>query len=167
MSKRGSDKYFRERRLFLTGAVVTSGWKYVAGVELDLSPEISGVSCRPSEINQVLLNLIVNSAHAIEEAAASNPSSKGKISIATRREHDEVVVCVADTGCGIPEAICDRIYDPFFTTKAIGRGTGQGLAITHRLVCEHHGGSIACESKVGEGTRFTIRLPNPTASRLG
>jgi signal transduction histidine kinase len=77
---------------------VTSGWKYVAGVELDLSPEISGVSCRPSEINQVLLNLIVNSAHAIEEAAASNPSSKGKISIATRREHDEVVVCVADTG---------------------------------------------------------------------
>jgi len=65
---------------------------------------------------------------------------------------------VADTGCGIPEAIRHKVYDPFFTTKAIGKGTGQGLAITHRIV-ERHGGSITFDSEVGTGTRFTIRLP--------
>jgi len=139
--------------------VTRNQWKYVAEVELDLSPGVTSVACHPSEINQVLLNLIVNAAQAIEDVAGAGGGAKGRIAIATRLDGGDAVITVADTGGGIPEAIRGRIYDAFFTTKAVGRGTGQGLAIAHRIVQEHHGGTIAFESTVGKGTCFTIRLP--------
>src|SRR5690606_14244539 len=96
-----------------------------------------------------------NAAHAIADAGGE----RGTITVRTRREGDHVVLTVADTGSGIPEAIRDRILAPFFTTKAVGKGTGQGLAIAHRVVVEHHRGTIALESEVGHGTSFVIRLP--------
>jgi PAS domain S-box-containing protein len=142
-----------------TVTVAKNEWKYVADVTLDLAPDLPAVACNPSEINQVLLNLIVNAAHAIGDVVGRDGKSKGEINIATRANDECVVITVADTGCGIPEAIRDKIYDPFFTTKAIGKGTGQGLAIAHRIIRERHGGTIECESTVGKGTQFVIRLP--------
>ncbi len=142
-----------------TLTVAKNEWKYVADVTLDLAPDLPAVACNPSEINQVLLNLIVNAAHAISDMAGGDTKNKGEIKISTRADGADVVITVADTGCGIPDAIRDKIYDPFFTTKAVGKGTGQGLAIAHRIIRERHRGTIECESTVGKGTRFVIRLP--------
>lgn len=147
------------RAIETTVTIAKNEWKYVADVKLDLAPNLVAVAGNPSEINQVLLNLIVNAAHAIGEIKHADDVSKGTIEISTRIEGEHAVIAVADTGCGIPEEIRERIYDPFFTTKALGKGTGQGLAITHRIVAERHGGTIQCESTVGKGTRFIIRLP--------
>jgi PAS domain S-box-containing protein len=142
-----------------TVTVAKNEWKYVADVKLDLAPDLCAVACNPSEINQVMLNLIVNAAHAIGDVAGRDGKSKGEITIATRADGDHVVITVADTGCGISPANRHKVYDPFFTTKPIGKGTGQGLAITHRIVTERHGGTISFDSTVGKGTRFVIRLP--------
>jgi signal transduction histidine kinase len=133
-------------------------WKYVADVTLDLATDLPAVACNPSEINQVLLNIIVNAAHAISEVTGDS-KKKGEIKISTRADGADVVITIADTGCGIPDAIREKIYDPFFTTKAVGKGTGQGLAIAHRIIRERHRGTIECDSTVGKGTRFIIRLP--------
>jgi two-component system, NtrC family, sensor kinase len=142
-----------------TVTVARNEWKYVADVKLDLAPDLPAIACNPSEINQVLLNLIVNSAQAIGDVVGGDGKTKGEIAIGTRADDDCVVITVADTGGGIPEAIRHKVFDPFFTTKAIGKGTGQGLAITHRIVTERHGGSITFDSTVGKGTQFEIRLP--------
>src|SRR5262249_54957346 len=84
---------------------------------------------------------------------------KGKIRIATRHDGDFVEVAVEDTGCGIAAENVDRIFDPFFTTKKVGKGTGQGLAIVRRVVVDRHGGTIDVQSKLGQATRFVVRLP--------
>jgi signal transduction histidine kinase len=141
-----------------TVTVAKNEWKYVANVTLELAPDVPAIACNPSEINQVLLNLVVNAAHAIGEVVGRDEKTKGEIVIGTRADGDHVVVTVADSGCGIPEAIRHKVYDPFFTTKGIGKGTGQGLAITHRIV-QRHGGTITFDTAVGKGTRFVIRLP--------
>jgi signal transduction histidine kinase len=112
----------------------------------------------PGEFNQLVLNLIVNAAHAIADLPGREPGSLGRITVRTRREGDAAVVAVSDTGCGMDEAVRARIFEPFFTTKVVGRGTGQGLAITHRVV-QRHGGTIGVESAPGRGTTFTVRLP--------
>ena len=102
------------------------------------------------KLQQVLLNLFLNAKDAMPRG--------GWLTIATRLEGDRAVVEVADTGSGIPSEYIARIYDPFFTTKAIGQGTGLGLSITYGIVREHDG-AIACDSTVGQGTRFTVTLP--------
>jgi len=107
----------------------------------------------------VLLNLIVNAAHAIAEKNGNDRSQKGKIAISTRHDQQWVEIRISDTGVGIPPHIRDKVYDPFFTTKPVGRGTGQGLAIAHAVVTERHGGTIDFESQVGHGTTFIVRLP--------
>ncbi len=147
-----------------TVTVAKNEWKYVAEVTLDLAPDLVPIACNPSEINQVLLNLIVNAAHAIESTGSREAEKKGEIRIRTTGAEDYVEISILDNGCGIPAAIRERIYDPFFTTKEVGKGTGQGLAISHRIITERHGGTIRCESTVGEGTEFVIRLPVGTAS---
>lgn len=114
--------------------------------------DIPLVSCSPSQINQVFLNLITNAAQATDEAT-------GAIIITTRRVNDtSVAVDVEDNGHGIPAETLPRIFDPFFTTKDVGKGTGLGLSIAFRIVDEH-GGRLTVESKVGQGTRFTVTLP--------
>ncbi|HEX5048134.1 MAG TPA: ATP-binding protein [Gammaproteobacteria bacterium] len=150
-----------------TVTIARNEWKYVADVELDLAAELPHVACFPSEINQVVLNLLVNAAHAVGEVF-DGENGKGAIRIGTRRDGADVLIEIEDNGCGIPEAILHKIWDPFFTTKEVGKGTGQGLAIAHRIVVDHHGGAIRVTSNVGKGSRFTIRLPiEPPAPEAG
>jgi signal transduction histidine kinase len=111
-----------------------------------------------SEFNQVILNLIVNAAHAIGDVVRDS-NQKGSIRISTRRDDGWVEVRVSDTGAGIPEDIRTKIFTPFFTTKEVGKGTGQGLAISHSVIVRKHQGTIHFESEVGVGTTFVIRLP--------
>ena len=130
-------------------------WKYFAEVETDLDRSLPQIKCLPGEIGQVVLNLVVNAAHAIEAAEREN----GLIRITTRRKEDFVLIDVTDNGCGVPDEIKNRIYDPFFTTKDIGHGTGQGLSIAFNAVVNKHKGTIDCDSREGEGTTFTVALP--------
>ncbi len=138
-----------------TLTVSRNEYKYVADVETDLG-NVPAIMGNAGELGQVLLNLIVNAAHAIGAAGGA----RGTISIATAVDDDgdTVVIEVADTGCGIPDAARERIFEPFFTTKEVGKGTGQGLAISRSIV-ERHGGTLSFRSEVGRGTTFTVRLP--------
>ena len=134
-------------------------WKYVAELETDFDESLSLVPCFQAELNQVILNLIVNAAHAIAEANKDNPSQMGTIRISTRREDNWAKIYISDTGSGIPQEIRHKIFDLFFTTKDPGKGTGQGLAISHSVIVEKHKGTITLESKEGKGTTFIISLP--------
>ena len=106
----------------------------------------------------MILNLIVNSAHAIADVVKDS-GDMGKIHIATRRDGVAVEIRVSDTGCGIPKANQSKVFDPFFTTKPVGKGTGQGLAIAYGVIVQKHGGTIQLESEPGNGATFVIRLP--------
>ncbi len=139
--------------------VARNEWKYVAEVETDLAQDLPMIQGLSGELNQVLLNMIVNAAHAIEEAVEQGVRQKGMIRIETRNRQDHVELCIQDTGMGIPEEIQHRIFDPFFTTKKYGKGTGQGLALTYSIVVKHHQGNIRFTTKPKEGTRFIIALP--------
>ncbi len=142
-----------------TITVASNEWKYVATVDTDFADNLPPIMCFQQEVNQVILNLIVNAAHAIESGRAANSEDKGVIRIATRTLDGEVEVTVSDTGCGIPDEIKTRIFDPFFTTKEVGKGTGQGLAMAYRTIVEQHRGFLGVDSTPGEGTTFIIRLP--------
>ena len=147
------------RAINSTIIVASNEWKYVAELQTDLEPNLPAVFAVEGMFNQVILNLIVNAAHAIADKLESQAARKGIILISTRSVDDSIEVRVRDTGGGIPQAIRDRIFDPFFTTKPLGKGTGQGLAIAHDAIVDKHGGTIAVESQVGEGTTFVVRLP--------
>lgn len=133
-------------------------WKYVAEITTDLDPELPPVPCLAGEFNQVILNLIVNAAHAISDTA-QGASHKGEIHITTRQDGPSVEIRVSDNGCGIPESIQSKVFDPFFTTKPVGKGTGQGLALAHSVIVQKHHGTIRLESQPGTGTTFVIHLP--------
>ncbi|MCA9473636.1 MAG: ATP-binding protein [Nitrospirales bacterium] len=145
-----------------TVTVTRNEWKYVADVQTDLAPDLPKIPALPGEFHQVLLNLIVNAAHAIEEANGNQEGPKGRIIIQTRKHEDWVELRIQDSGTGIPEKIRDRIFDPFFTTKDVGKGTGQGLAIVHDVIVQKHKGRITVKTAVGSGTTFIIHLPLKT-----
>jgi signal transduction histidine kinase len=138
--------------------VARNEYKYVAELHLDLDPSIPLVPCVPGEFNQVILNLIVNAAHAVADAM-SESGERGEIRLETRLREPWVEIRVLDTGCGIPDENLGRIFDPFFTTKEVGRGTGQGLAIVHTAIVKRHHGSVSVESELGKGSVFTVRIP--------
>src|SRR5215475_13213154 len=120
-------------------------------VRRELAPAPAIISGLEHQLQQVFLNLFLNARDAMPRG--------GWLSVSTHFDEDGMVVVeVADTGSGIPSEYLARIYDPFFTTKAIGRGTGLGLSITYGIVCDHSG-SIQCDSTIGQGTRFTLTLP--------
>jgi signal transduction histidine kinase len=119
---------------------------------------IPNVICSPSQINQVLLNLITNAAQATRDDASGVITIRSSV-----RGENQVVVEVEDNGHGIPEEVIPKIFDPFFTTRDVGQGTGLGLSIVYKIV-EQHGGRISVISKVGVGTRFTVQLPVVAAS---
>jgi PAS domain S-box-containing protein len=142
-----------------TITVARNEWKYVAEMETHFDPDLPLVSGLLDEFNQVILNIILNAAHAIADIVGDGSNGKGTITIGTHRENDWAEIRISDTGTGIPEEIRLKVFDPFFTTKEVGKGTGQGLAIAHNVVVEKHGWTIAFETEVGKGTTFIIRLP--------
>jgi signal transduction histidine kinase len=158
----GSDKKQSidlNRAIESTLTVSRSEWKYAGEVVTKFDPDLPLVPCFPNEFNQVILNLIVNAAQAILEGADESSTPQGTITISTTHENDWVEVRIQDTGTGIPEEIRSKVFDHFFTTKGVGKGTGQGLAIAYSIIVEKHGGTINFESEVGEGTTFIVRLP--------
>ncbi len=142
-----------------TITVARNEWKYVADMETEFDPSLPMVSCLPGEFNQVILNLIVNAAHAIGDVIKKGGPEKGKIKVQTSHCIAWAEIRIQDTGSGIPKDVQSRIFDPFFTTKEIGKGTGQGLAIARSVVVGKHGGTIHFETEEGKGTTFIIRLP--------
>jgi two-component system NtrC family sensor kinase len=142
-----------------TITVARNEWKYIAEVKTELDPALPPVPCLAGELNQVILNLLINATHAIAAVVGETGEKKGTINVSTRHCGDWVEILVQDSGTGIPEKIRSRIFEPFFTTKGVGKGTGQGLAISRSVVVDKHGGTIDFESQVGKGTTFRIRLP--------
>lgn len=134
-------------------------WKYVADLVPELDPALPMIPLRIDEMNQVVLNLIVNAAHAIGDALKQSGAPKGVITVRTKQEGDNVLLEVEDNGTGIPESAQSHIFEPFFTTKGVGKGTGQGLAIIRTIVVKNHGGTISFTTVPGKGTTFRIRLP--------
>ena len=146
-----------------TAVVATNEWKYHAELKTDLDSNLPFVPCNIGEINQVVLNLIVNAAHAIRDSELKD--GKGLILVSTRQYDQYVVITIQDNGGGIPEHVQGKIFEPFFTTKEVGVGTGQGLAIAHNVITKSHGGHIWFETEQGKGTTFFIRLSLDTPSQ--
>jgi histidine kinase len=145
------------RAIESTLMIAANECKYLAEVQTDLA-ELPLVRCNGGEINQAVLNLVINAAHAIRDVVGDT-GARGKIMVSTRQDGGEVEIAISDTGTGIPPPVRDKIYDPFFTTKEVGRGTGQGLAIVRSVVVDKHQGSLRFDTESGVGTTFYIRLP--------
>lgn len=143
-----------ERVARSSASVSRNSWKELAEVEFAFPEDMPLVPCVASELSQVFLNLIVNSAHAMEGLGR-----EGRIVVSGSVEGDSAVITIEDNGCGMPEEVRARIFDPFFTTKGVGKGTGQGLSIARDVVVSRHGGHIEVESEPGRGTRFIMHLP--------
>jgi signal transduction histidine kinase len=126
------------RSINSTITVARNEWKYVSDLETDFDSTLPMISCLPGEFNQVILNLIVNAAHAIAEAAKKGGPEKGKSRCKPGIVPSGLEIRIQDTGTGIPEKVRARIFDPFFTTKEIGKGTGQGLAIARSVIVDKH-----------------------------
>lgn len=141
-----------------TITVSRNEWKYVSDVVTEFDPELPLVPCLPGEFNQVILNLIINAAHAVAEKVGTS-AEKGSITVSTLKQDTWAEIRISDTGPGIPEEIQSRVFDPFFTTKEVGKGTGQGLAIARSIIVDKHGGSLAFDTEPGAGTTFIIRMP--------
>jgi signal transduction histidine kinase len=148
------------RAIGSTITVSRNEWKYVAEMETDFDPSLPLVPCMPGEFNQVILNLIVNAAHAIEDVVRKGGPGKGKIRVQTLNFPEWAEIRIQDSGTGIPQEVRTRVFDPFFTTKEVGKGTGQGLAIARSVIVDKHGGDIQFETEEGKGTTFVIRLPH-------
>ena len=131
--------------------IVNNELKYKASIVRDYG-DLPEIECMPSRLNQVFLNLLVNAGQSIE--------GNGTITISTGFDDSEAWIAIADTGCGIAPENLNRIFDPFYTTKPVGQGTGLGLSVSHSIV-RKHGGRIDVDSEPGKGTRFTVRLPLP------
>ncbi len=148
-----------------TLTVCRNEWRYVAQVETYLDRNLPLVECHPGELNQTILNLVVNAAHAIGDSKKPQTSGLGKITVTSRMSDGFAEIEIRDSGDGIPGGHWNKIFDPFFTTKAVGRGTGQGLAIVHSVIVDHHGGTIDFETG-DKGTTFVLRIPITATNRI-
>jgi two-component system NtrC family sensor kinase len=145
------------RAITTTLNMARNEYKAVAEVVTDFG-EVRPVRCHAGDVNQVVLNLLLNAAHAIGDVVGGS-GAKGRITIRTRAIAGFVEISIADTGDGIPEAVRPRIFEPFVTTKELGRGAGQGLTLSRGIVVEKLQGSLHFETETGKGTTFFIRLP--------
>ena len=140
-----------------TVIVAKNEWKYYAEMKLELDPDLPSLLCLPGELNQSILNMIINAAHAIKEKYKNQ--QRGLITIRTHHDISNIYIEISDNGAGIPDDIKDKIFIPFFTTKEIGKGTGQGLNIVYQVLVEKHHGSIVVSSEPNQGTTFKLTLP--------
>jgi len=114
----------------------------------------------PGDLGRVLLNLFTNAFYAVQKRQlAAGPGYAPTVQVRTRRAGEEVEICIRDNGTGIPKAVRQKIFQPFFTTKPSGEGTGLGLSLAHDIVVQGHGGTLAVDSQEGEFTEFVVRLP--------
>ncbi|GEM_PF-779051 len=137
--------------------VCKSEWKYTAEMQLNLDSGLPDIECYPSMIGQSIINLVINAAHAIEEQG-TDTSDPGLIKVSTRKAGDRISIEVADNGAGINASDQKKIFDPFYTTKAPGKGTGQGLSLVRTIVVDRHGGDLKVESEIAKGTRILIEI---------
>jgi len=137
------------RNLDSTLNIVWNELKYKATVNKEYG-DLPQVECYPQQLNQVFMNLLVNASQAMEK--------QGEINLTTRAVDGHVEIKVSDTGVGIPKESLSKIFDPFFTSKDVGKGTGLGLNIAYNII-QKHKGTIEVDSTVGAGTTFTIRIP--------
>ena len=121
--------------------------------------QLPSVECYPSQLNQVFLNLIGNAIDALEPGAIAGEIETPTIFIRTILKDKQAIVCIADNGPGMSAETARKIFDPFFSTKAIGKGTGLGLSISYSIVVERHGGELSCVSSPGSGAEFIISIP--------
>ncbi len=135
--------------------IARHAYKYHADIDLELG-DVPDIFCYPGQLNQVFLNLVVNSAHAI---AAVGRGTKGKIAISTWSDDKSVYCRISDNGIGIKPEDKNRIFEPFFTTKEPGKGTGLGLSISYDIIVNKHKGTITVESEEGKGTQFLVAIP--------
>ena len=137
--------------------IIHNELKYKVDVKREFG-DLPEVLCYPMELNQVFLNLLLNSAQAIED--------KGQITVRTYVDDGHVCIAISDTGVGMTPEVQRRIFDPFFTTKDVGHGTGLGLSMSYNIVVDKHHGEILVDSEEGKGSTFTVRIPavepNPT-----
>jgi two-component system, NtrC family, sensor kinase len=148
------------RAIESTVHVCRNEWKYVAKVDLDLDPEAGLVPAYEGELKQVVLNLVVNAAQAIgDDPQRTMTTPRGRIVVSTRRTDAEMLIVISDDGPGMPPEVRDRAFHPFFTTKEVGRGTGQGLSLAHAVIVSKHGGRIDLDTAPGRGATFTLHLP--------
>ena len=136
-----------------------------ATINTDFDNSIGKINVVPQDIGRVILNLLTNAFYAITERKDAIKNSQGTItyeptvSISTKNLYDKIEIIVSDNGNGIPQSVIDKIFQPFFTTKPTGQGTGLGLSLSYDIV-KSHGGSLTVKSKESDGTTFTIILPN-------
>jgi signal transduction histidine kinase len=142
-----------------TVIVTRNEWKTIAQLDCVLDANLPPIEGAAGPLGQVLVNTIVNAAHAVADAPERHTGQLGHIGISSVVDGASVVIAIEDDGCGMTQEVISRAFDPFFTTKAVGRGTGQGLAISRSVVVDQHHGAIAITSEVGRGTTVTIRLP--------
>lgn len=147
------------RGIEVTATISKNEWKYYADLRLELDPTLPLVYCLIDELNQVILNMIINATHAIQEKYKDSNEKLGLIIISTSQDEKDVIIKVSDNGSGISPTIINKIFDPFFTTKEVGKGTGQGLAIAHDIIVNKHKGYINVTSELGKGTTFIIKIP--------
>lgn len=124
----------------------------------DLQPDLPSIIGDDNQLQQVFMNIIVNAIHAMPQGGTLTVSTRLDKSPFSASNDRFIRISISDTGCGIPSQNIQKIFDPFFTTKDVDKGTGLGLTVSHRII-EDHGGTIEVESKVNEGTSFTVRLP--------
>lgn len=137
--------------------------KTIASVETELDDSLPTVTGKQNDLNQILINLIINSAQAIQET--DNRPGNPVIRIVSERAGDEMLIRVMDNGPGVPADVSDKIFNPFFTTKPVGVGSGQGLAISRKLVNTSFNGELELNEDRTEGCEFVIRIPlSPVSS---
>ncbi|MFD1873487.1 sensor histidine kinase [Hymenobacter bucti] len=131
-----------------------------ATLQTDFAPVLPLVEAVSQDLGRVLLNLFTNAFYAVRQRQqAGEPGYAPTVRVCTKREGDEVVVCVRDNGTGIAEAVQQKIFQPFFTTKPAGEGTGLGLSLSYDIVVQGHDGTLEVESQEGNHTEFVMRLP--------
>jgi PAS domain S-box-containing protein len=142
-----------------TITVTRNEWKYDAELKTNLEDNLEPIPIHQDQISQVMLNLIVNATHAIQSAYEGQKNEKGLIEITSCSKEEYVELRISDDGTGIPQNIRDKIFNPFFTTKDVGEGTGQGLSMAYNVIVENHRGNIYFDTEPGKGTTFIIELP--------
>jgi two-component system NtrC family sensor kinase len=152
-------------KLVRSAMTVCSGeWKSAAELKLELADGLPTLQCYPGPLSQVLINLVVNAVHAIQ--ARGGDGEPGRIVVSTRlAAPDTVEITVRDNGIGMPAHVRARIFERYFTTKARGKGTGQGLALAQDIIAGKHGGRLSFETALGEGTTFCVCLPVAVSPR--